>query len=65
MDEIEKLEIKVSYLEKENDELKEVVLEQGKSITHLEIVFEELKNKVRDLIEESGEERESRKPPHY
>ena len=34
-DELERLEIRLSYLEKQNAELNEVVIDQGKTITHL------------------------------
>ena len=64
-EELERLEIKISYLESQNAELNDVVIEQGKSITILEKRIELLEKKVEDLIEESGEARPNRKPPHY
>ena len=62
---IERLEIKISYLESMISELNEVVISQGREITHLKIQLEGLEKKVEDLIEESGEARPNRRPPHY
>ena len=64
-EEIEGLEIKISYLESMNEELNEVVFAQSKEINHLKIQLEKLEKKVEDLIEESSESRPNRKPPHY
>ena len=64
-EEIEQLEIKVSYLESQNAELNDVMIEQGKDITYLKIRVEHLERKVKELIEETGEARPNRKPPHY
>lgn len=64
-DDIERLEIKISYLESQNAELNDVIIEQGKDITYLKIKLEHLERKVQELIEESGEARPNRKPPHY
>lgn len=63
--EIEKLEIKVSYLEEENAELNEIVIDMNKRLSVLMAQFEEMKKKVKDLIDNNGEERENRRPPHY
>ena len=49
-DELDRLEIRISYLEKQNEELNEVVIEQSKTITHLMVQMEEIKKKVKDLI---------------
>ncbi len=65
MSEIEKLEIKISYLEKENAELNETVIDMDKRLGVLMAQFEEMKKKVKDLIDNNGEERENRRPPHY
>ena len=46
-DELDRLEIRISYLEKQNEELNEVVIEQGKTITHLMVQMEEMKKKVK------------------
>lgn len=64
-DELDKLEIRISYLEKQNSELNEVVIEQGKTITHLMVQIEEIKKKVKDLMDVTADEREARRPPHY
>ena len=64
-DELDRLEIRISYLEKQNEELNEVVIEQGKTITHLMIQMEEIKKKVKDLMDVTADERANRKPPHY
>ncbi len=64
-EEIERLEIKLSYLESVNAELNEVVISQGREINHLKLQLEKLEKKVEDLIEESGEARPNRRPPHY
>lgn len=64
-DELNRLEIRLSYLEKQNAELNEVVIDQGKTITHLLIQVEEMKKKIKDLMEVTAEERANRRPPHY
>jgi len=64
-DEIERLEIKLSYLESANEELSEVVVAQGKEINHLKVQLEKLEKKVVELMEESEESRPNRRPPHY
>ena len=64
-DELDRHEIRISYLEKQNEELNEVVIEQGKTITHLMIQMEEIKKKVKDLMDVTADERANRKPPHY
>ena len=63
--ELEKLEIKVSYLEAQNEELNECVIDFGKKLTQMMAQIEEMKKKIKDLMDITGEERESRKPPHY
>ena len=64
-DELERLEIRLSYLEKQNAELNEVVIDQGKTITHLLVQMEEMKKKVNDLMDVTADERANRRPPHY
>lgn len=64
-EDLERLEIKISYLESQNAELNDVVIDQGKSIAILEKRIEMLEKKVEDLIEASGEARPNRRPPHY
>ena len=65
VDELERLEIRLSYLEKQNAELNEVVIDQGKTITHLLVQMEEMKKKVKDLMDVTADERANRRPPHY
>ncbi len=62
---VERLEIKISYLEAENEELNEVVVDLNKKVSVLMVQFEEMKKKVKDLIDNAGEERANRRPPHY
>ncbi len=63
---VERVEIKISYLENEVKDLNEVVIAQAKEINTLSIQLLKLEQKVADLIEEAGDgERPSRKPPHY
>ena len=64
-DELDRLEIRISYLEKQNEELNEVDIEQSKTITHLTVQMEEIKKKVKDLMDITADERANRKPPHY
>ena len=64
-DELDRLEIRISYLEKQHEELNEVVIEQSKTITHLMVQMEEIKKKVKDLMDITADERANRKPPHY
>ena len=64
-EEIEKLEMKVSYLESQCDELNSVVIDQEKSIAILEKRMEIMERRIADLIEVTGETRPNRRPPHY
>lgn len=64
-EEIEKLEMKVSYLESQCDELNSVVIDQEKSIAILEKRMEIMERRIADLIEVTGEARPNRRPPHY
>ena len=65
-EDLEKVEIKVAYLEAQNAELNEVLIEQQKSIDSLTLQLRSLARKVEDLIEEAGSgSRENRRPPHY
>lgn len=64
-EELDRLEIKISYLEAQNAELNEVVVSQARDMALLEKKIELLEKKLEDLIEESGSDRPSRKPPHY
>ena len=64
-DEIERMEIKISYLESQYDELNNAVIKRERTISILEKRIEALERKVVDLIEVSGPARPSRRPPHY
>ena len=65
MEELEKLEIKASYLEDTVAKLNDVVIDQERTIGLLLMRIESLERKVEDLIEVSSEARPSRRPPHY
>ncbi|MCI7807477.1 MAG: SlyX family protein [Bullifex sp.] len=65
-EELERVEIKVSYLEAQVAELNEVIIEQQKSIDSLTLKLLQAEKKIEDLIEEVGSPtRPNRKPPHY
>ena len=64
-DELERLEIRLSYLEKQNAELNEVVIDQGKTITQLLVQMEEMKKKVKDIMDVTADERANRRHQHY
>ena len=64
-EELDALEIKVSYLELKCDELNEVIVEQDRAISKMRAQLEALEKKVIDLEEEAGQDRPNRKPPHY
>ena len=65
MEELERLEIKASYLEDTVAKLNEVVIDQERTIGSLIMRIESLERKVEDLIEVSSEARPNRRPPHY
>ena len=64
-EELERLEIKVSYLELKCDELNDVIISQDRAISKMKAQIEALEKKVIDLEEEAGQDRPNRKPPHY
>ena len=65
-EELERVEIKVSYLEAQVAELNEVIIEQQKSIDSLTLKLLQAEKKIEDLIEERGSPtRPNRKAPHY
>jgi len=64
-DDLERVEIKISYLEAQVSELNEIVIEQRKAIDSMTMQIRSLERKVEDLMEESGEARPNRRPPHY
>ena len=65
MEELEKLEIKASYLEDTVAKLNDVVIDQERTIGSLLMRIESLERKDEDLIEVSSEARPNRRPPHY
>ena len=65
-EELERVEIKVSYLEAQVAELNEVIIEQQKSIDSLTLKLLQAEKKIEDLIEEVGSAtRPNRKAPNY
>ena len=65
-EELEQVEIKVSYLEAQVAELNEVVIEQQKNIDAMNIKLLQVTKKLEELIEEVGSpSRPNRKLPHY
>ena len=65
MEEMEMLEVKVSYLEDMVSKLNDVIIDQERTIGSLLMRIESLEKKVEDLIEVSSEARPNRRPPHY
>lgn len=57
----EKLEIKIAFLQRQIEQLNEIVLDQGKGLTRMEKRLKELYS----LIEEGGELNQNTRPPHY
>lgn len=64
-EELDALEIKVSYLELKCDELDDVIISQDRAISKMKAQIEALEKKVIDIEEEAGQDRPNRKPPHY
>ena len=65
-EEIEKLEIKISYLEAGIAELNDIVIQQQKTIDSLSYSLEKMQEKFQSLIEEvDTPNRPNRRPPHY
>ena len=64
-EDLERLEIKISYLEVKCDEINEVIIAQDRLITKMKAQIEALEKKVVDLEEETGLDRPNRRPPHY
>lgn len=63
---IERIEVKISYLEAGQEELNEVIIRQQKEIDQLNYLVEKLTEKLKSLIEEVGTpNRSSTRPPHY
>ena len=63
--EIEKLEVKISYLEKQNEDLSEMIYALEEDLKREKKRVDFLERKIGDLIEELSPDRPSRKPPHY
>lgn len=63
--EIEKLEVKISYLEKQNEDLSEMIYSLEEDLKREKKRVDFLERKIGDLIEELSPDRPSRKPPHY
>ena len=64
-DSLTSLEIKISYLEDFMNQIQEVCVGQGKEIEALKKENKLLKEKIKDLVELTGEDIPNRKPPHY
>lgn len=62
---ITNLEVKVSYLEDFLNQIQEVCVEQTKEIELLKKENKLMKEKIKDLVELTGEDIPNRKPPHY
>lgn len=62
---ITNLEVKVSYLEDFLNQIQEVCVEQTKEIEFLKKENKLMKEKIKDLVELTGEDIPNRKPPHY
>lgn len=66
MDErITNLEVKLAYLEDFMNQLQEVCVEQTKEIELLKKENKMMREKIKDLVELTGEDIPNRKPPHY
>lgn len=62
-EEIERLEMKVSYLELDKENLSSSIIDLSREIEKLRFELKALEKKVAYL--EESEERPNRKPPHY
>lgn len=62
---IEKVEIKLSYLEETVDQLNGIVAAQQKEMEKLAGTIESLQKKIAELVEETGGDIPDRRPPHY
>lgn len=62
---LDQLEIKISYLEDFLNQIQEVCVAQTRDIEKLKTENKKMKEKINDLIENSGEDIPNRKPPHY
>ena len=65
---LETLESKLSHLELALDELNQVVYEQAKQLEAAHRFIENLRGRVKDIVDQSGEQAYSaddERPPHY
>ena len=65
---IENLETKLAHLELAFDELNQVVYEQAKQLEVAQRLVENLRSRVKDMIEQSDGQpysAENERPPHY
>ncbi len=60
---INELETKASFQDQTIEDLHETIYKQQQQINHLEKIFENLKNLIRDASE--NDIRPNEKPPHY
>lgn len=65
MNEVEELEVKVSYLEVQNSELNEMVIALSKECDLMRKEISVLEKRIEDLVDQLGPERPNRRPPHY
>lgn len=62
---LENLEIKITYMEDFLKQIQKVAVGQSKEIDKLKAENRLMIQKIKELIEETGEEIPNRKPPHY
>lgn len=62
---LEKVEIKMAYLEDMVSQLNDIVIAQEKIIEEQKVQIAVLKRKFEDFVENGGEEIPNRRPPHY
>ena len=66
--ELEELQAKIAFLERANDELEHVLLDQHQRLDRNEIIVSELRNRLKEqatLIEQLGDSDDEPPPPHY
>lgn len=62
---IENIEIKLTYMEDFLKQIQDVAVQQAKDIERLKSENKMMKQKIKELIEESEGDIPNRKPPHY
>ncbi|MFA6845323.1 MAG: SlyX family protein, partial [Sphaerochaetaceae bacterium] len=62
---IDKLEMKLAYMEQTITELNMAVISQNKELGVLQNQVDKLQQKVLELMEDESDSRPSQKPPHY